>query len=235
MRCVGTPKSPNKMCRQILVLDVQHNLRAFTGNIECIISIFLLFVLRIVFNTSWAFSIIILAIFLVSGPENWDIIIGCFFIRRLCFSSLVGFILVFVVCNWFSSFYILFFFATLSSFFVCFFFASIISCLCGDAVTIIAFPRLVEVEGASIVGTGCTSAGTINGTEGDISGSDNGIVGLSIVEREGGETAFTNCVVLFSSVEEGGCGKSSKMFSLSGNIPVLRNQFIAVSILQAFE
>ncbi|KAF5290231.1 hypothetical protein FQA39_LY14785 [Lamprigera yunnana] len=74
-----------------------------------------------------------------------------------------------------------------------------------------ALPRLFRVEGGSMIRTGCTSAGTLNGDE-EFADADNGVdvVGRDLVQSECDETSFIKDVVVFAAAEEGACGEFIK-------------------------
>lgn len=65
-----------------------------------------------------------------------------------------------------------------------------------------ALPRLVEVEGGSVIATGYTSAWNINGDE-EYLHCDNGfiVIGVALMVAEVDETLPANYVVLFVYVE----------------------------------
>lgn len=64
--------------------------------------------------------------------------------------------------------------------------------------------RLVEVEGGSKTGRGCTSAGIINVVEefSDCVNEEVGVIGFALVVSEDEESSFTKNVMLFVSIKE---------------------------------
>lgn len=138
-------------------MDYQRNLQASSENI-------------------WGSNGIIVAIFSISRNQNWSS--SDVSLSENCFinPSLILFLLLSSPVLVFFTLPFLCFPTTLEPFFFGFFSASFISCLCGDTVTIMALPRLVEVEGGSLIGTICTSAEIINGDDGFYD-CDNGAMG----------------------------------------------------------